>query len=283
MGDSGYPYVVKERLPLSLCHVCPLNGQRMVGSDGPPDAEYLGIFEAPGQDEEEYGLTGKYATKYGRPLQGKTGYFMRVRHLGDPKVGLQELLPPYPGRTAPRLGKLKIHLMNVAMCRPPNNKIDSPEGKKAVRCCGNGARWQINEWLKRHPNGTILPAGGTALSLLRGTKTPIEPYRGRFMVHGNDPLHYEDEADIYKYVLRGVKPQEPWWPEVEAGLKHWCKLWRKVERKLLATSLKQIESSFLLENPWLTDWMKLWKKQKAALTRAAKKEAECLDSALEAK
>lgn len=272
MAKPSYPYLVEERLPLSLCHVCPLNGQRKVGSDGPPDAEFLGLFEAPGADEEEHNLTGKYATKYGRPLQGKTGYFMRVRHLGHPDVGLQELLPPKPGRTAPRLGALKIHLMNVAMCRPPNNKIDSPEGKKAIRCCGNGARWQINEWLKRNPNGTILPAGGTALSLLRGSKTPIEPYRGRHMGLGA-ALEYEDENEIYKYVLRGVKPKEEWWGDFLIWLKSFLKLWKSTARALERAKKKDTDTDFLSNNPWLADWAKLWKKQKAAIARQQKKES----------
>jgi len=264
-----YPRWVDERLPYSMCHICPLNGQRKVGSDGPIDAEFVGIFEAPGEDEEADRLTKGY--KYGRPLQGKTGYFMRVRHLA--KVGLQELLPPRPGYKSPRLGRLKIYLMNVAMCRSPKNKIDSPEGKKAVRCCANGARFILNKIIAANPNITLCPAGGTALSMLRGVKTPIEPYRGRFLVHGGEPFPYEDEREIEKAVLRGVKPQEEWWEVFYKWLKSFIKFYRSVDRALSRQQKKMSDALLLGSVPSLVEWSKLWKKQKASLLKAQKLQA----------
>lgn len=161
------------------------------------------------------------------------------------------------------------------MCRPPGNKIDSPEGKKAVRCCANGARWQLNEAIRRNPNIMLVPNGGTALSLLRGVKTPIEPYRGRFLVKGDEAFPYEDEAEIVKYVLRGQKPKEDWWPAFETWLKSVMKLYKKAGRSLERRSLKSQQDSWLAENPWLTEWSKLWKKQKAAMIRRLKKETAC--------
>lgn len=265
-----YPRFVEERLKYTMCHICPLNGQRKVGHDGPADADIYGIYEAPGADEEEDRITKGH--KYGRPLQGKTGYFTRVRHLAP--VGLQELHPPAPGRTAPRLGKMHIHLLNVAMCRPPKNKIDSPEGKKAVRCCANSARWFLNERLRENPHRTLAPAGGTALSMLRGVKTPIEPYRGRFMVKGDESFPYEDENEIMKYVLRGVKPKEEWWEAFEAWIKAFVKFYRATSRYVERQAEKDAEAAVLSSNGWLTDWTKLWKKQKAARTRQLKKEKQ---------
>lgn len=269
-----YPNFVKERLhggginQRAMCHICPLQGQRKVGHDGPVDSNFLGIYEAPGEDEEADRLTR--GAPFGRPLQGKTGYFMRVRHLAH--VGLQQLVPNPRKSTSPLIGRLHIHLMNVMMCRPPENNALSKEGKHAYRCCANGARWFINRWLAENPDRTILPNGGVALSLIRGVKTPIEPYRGRpTMLDG--PLEYEDERDIEKYVLRGVKPKEEWWPDFEVGVKHLSKLWKKLVRTIESGKKKQTESSFLEQNPWLTEWTKLWKKQKASLGRAAKREA----------
>jgi uracil-DNA glycosylase family 4 len=229
-----YPDYVKERLAHgSLCHVCPLNGQRKVGHDGPEDAEHIIIAEAPGADEESYKLT--QGLRYGRPLVGKTGYFFKLRHLAP--LGLVSLLP---GRTPeyPRIGALKVHLMNVIMCRPPNNKIDSKEGKAAVKCCANSARWFINERLKANPNISLHPLGGTALGLLRGEKTSIEPYRGRPTgPHDNFRLDLEPENDIYKAVLRGKKPKEEWFPWFEKAMKKiltWQRAGlRKAERKRL--------------------------------------------------
>lgn len=271
-----YPDLVDERLNAppgmrSLCHLCPLNGKRKVGHDGPLDAEVIAIFEAPGKDEEEWLATK--GVKYGRPLVGATGYYVKVRNLAP--VGLVELLP---GRDPkyPRIGKLNVHLMNVAMCRPHKNKIDSKEGKAAVRCCANSARYILNKLLRENPNRTLVPAGGTSLSMLRGRKTGVEAYRGRPTgSYQSFQLAYENEDDIEKYVLRGKKPKEEWWPDVESGLKHWSKLWRKLARSIERASVKDSQNSFLAANPWLTDWTKLWKKQKAARTRAEKKEKEC--------
>lgn len=267
---SHYRFWVQERLDApvgkrSLCHVCPLNGQRKVGEDGPDDAQYVAIFEAPGADEESHLSTR--GVPYGRPLQGRTGYYLRLRHLAH--VGLQELLPNPRSPQSPRIGRLGVKLLNTIMCRPPDNKIDSPEGKAAQLCCGNSARWRLNTLYEADPNRTWLPAGATALSMLRGDKTAIEPYRGRPTMH-TPPLAYIPEDEIYKKVLRGKKPKEEWWPSVESGMKHWIKYWRKVERTLGASLKKATQSAFLEANQWLTEWTKLWKKQKATLARQSR-------------
>lgn len=212
-----WPDHVDERLAHgALCHVCPLNGQRKVGHDGPLDVEHIVIAEAPGEKEEEYKITK--GVKYGRPLGGPTGYYMKLNQLAP--VGLVELLPGRDERYP--IPVLKgVHLMNVIMCRPPKNKIDSKEGKQAQRCCANSARWFLNERLRENPNIMLNPMGGAALSLVRGEKTPIEPYRGRPTgPHSTLQLEYEPEDAIFKYVLRGRKPPEEsiWWT-VEPVLK----------------------------------------------------------------
>ena len=267
----NYPNFVDERInaPVgmrSMCHICPLNGQRKVGHDGPVDAKFIGIFEAPGESEEIDRLTK--GVKYGRPLQGKTGYFMRVRHLAA--VGLQELIRNPRRPESPLLGALHVHLMNVAMCRPPDNKIESPIGRKAARCCANSARWHVNNILARDPNITLIPAGATALSMLRGEKTSIEPYRGRPTMLATPQLRYEPEAEIEKFVLRGVKPQEEWWEAFALWLKKFILFYRKCGRSLTKQKEKAAQTQFLEQNGWLTDWSKLWKKQKAAATKRAK-------------
>lgn len=268
-----YPNFVEARInaPVgmrSMCHICPLNGQRKVGHDGPVDAEFIGIFEAPGEGEEDDRATK--GVRYGRPLQGKTGYFMRVRHLAP--VGLQELLPNPRSPGSPRLGALYIHLMNVVMCRPPLNKIESTDGKKAQRCCANGARGHLNMLLATNPNRTLTPAGGTALSMLRGVKTPIEPFRGRVMMTNGLPFPYEPESDIEKYVLRGMKPKEEWWSTFEVWLKSFVKLWRSTKKTLERVYVNGKKEEFLSKNPWLTDWTKLYKKQLTARRKREKAE-----------
>lgn len=273
--SQHYPFWVRERLAApegkrSLCHVCPLNGQRKVGEDGPDNAEFVAIFEAPGADEESNLSTR--GVPYGRPLQGRTGYYLRVRHLAH--VQLQELLPNPRKASSPKLGRLAVKLLNTVMCRPPDNKIDSPEGKAAQLCCGNSARWRLNTLYEANPNRTWLPAGSTALSMVRGMKTPIEPYRGRpTMLAG--PLEYIPEDEIYKKVLRGRKPKEEWWTTFETWMKSFLKFYKATARANERALQKSTQQQLLLSMPWLADWTKLWKKQKAALAKVAKQESQC--------
>lgn len=267
-----YPDLVKDRLnaPVGMrsrCDICPLNGKRKVGHDGPLDAEHIAIYEAPGKDEEEWLVTK--GVKYGRPLVGATGYYVKVRNLAP--VGLVELTP---GRRPeyPRIGRMNIHLMNVAMCRPPKNKIDSKEGKAAVRCCANSARYILNRALERNPNISLHPAGATALTLLRGRKTGIEAYRGRPTgPHTNFRLEYEPEEEIEKYVLRGKKPKEEWWNDFVVWLKTFLKFYRATTRFVERQRQKDVEAAILSSNEWLLDWSKLWKKQKAAVAASLRK------------
>jgi len=260
-----YPNYVEERLAHgSLCHVCPLNGHRKVGHDGPASAEHIVIAEAPGADEEAWHVTR--GERYGRPLVGKTGYFFKLNHLAP--RGLVELLP---GREPkyPKIGRLRVHLMNVIMCRPPDNKIDSAAGKRAVRCCANSARWFLNERLRENPDRILNAMGGTALSLLRGEKTPIDPYRGRLLgPHAALRFEYEPEIDIYKYVLRGMKPPEdsPWW-SVELVL-----------RKILVAQRAGVRAASKRLPPEVSNVLTFVKllvsKQRAALRKRAQWEAE---------
>lgn len=269
-----YPDLVDERLNAppgmrSCCWVCPLNGRRKVGHDGPLDAQHIAIYEAPGKDEEEW-LSTK-GVKYGRPLVGKTGYFVKLRNLAP--AGLVELLP---GRNPiyPKIGRLNLHIANVILCRPPKNKIDSPEGKKAVRCCANSLKYILNRALAANANISLHPAGGTALSVLRGTKTSIEAYRGRPTgPYENLQFKYEPEEDILKYVLRGQKPKEVWWPKFEKWMKSHIKFYRATARFLQKRLLKDLETEFLAMNKWLTEWSKEWKKQRTKLRKRLKAEA----------
>jgi hypothetical protein len=230
------PDFVGERLAHgALCHVCPLNGQRKVGHDGPPpeDAQFFAIAEAPDEGESEYGIAR--GAKYGRTLAGKKGYFWKVEQLAT--VGLARIEKRKDSRW-PDVKGMDVHTMPVIMCRPTRDRIDSKEGKQAVRCCANSARWFINTYI----------------------------------YDGEERLPYEPEADIHKYVLRGRKPTEAWWPDFELWLKGFIKAQRKHDRAMVKQQAKADEARFLAENPWLVDWTKLYKKQLAAAKRAAKKQ-----------
>lgn len=267
----NYPDFVEERKAHgALCHICPFKGQRRVGHDGPADAEYIYIIDTPTRGDSE-NLLGK--TRYGRILNDKVGYFVKKNYLAP--LGLVGLIPNDRKPEYPRIGNLKAHIMSVTMCHPPDiRNLNNAVVRKAVKCCANSARWFLNERIAANPNIMLNSAGAIALSLVRGMDTPIEPYRGRFLVKAKEPFPYEDENVIATVVLRGVKPKEVWWDQFALWLKSFIKLYKKTERDLLKRSGKASETAFLSANPWLVDWNKLWKKQKASC-RKTEKDAQC--------
>lgn len=204
----------------SMCSVCPLNGQRKVGKDGPSDAAILGIAEAPGEDEERWGKAR--GAKYGTPLVGKSGYRFRIENLAP--AGLVDVTPD-ASRSYPRLGPTRAWLTNVTMCRAPKSKVDTPDGRKAVRCCANSLRAYLREQLAADPNRMVVAIGGVAASFMRGRPTKIDAHRGRPR-HFAEPLsdiaralEPEPEEDIMKFALKGRKPKEVWWPRFDKTMK----------------------------------------------------------------
>ena len=198
----------------SMCHVCPLNGQRKVGCDGPFDAQNIIIGEAPGKNEEEH---EQHTTQYGKPFVGKAGWALRFSLLAP-----SDLCEAWVNKVGmPRVGDVKAFVMNVIMCRPPKNKITSKQGRRAVACCRNSAVNLLRKLLEEKPRVPI-PMGGTALALITG-KDKIEPARGR-PVQATE-LELLTEVEVLKIALRGIKPPE----EFAQHLKviKWLLTWNK--------------------------------------------------------
>ena len=89
------------------CLLCPLARTRghAVPGEGPLDAEFMFIGEAPGQNED----------RQGRPFVGAAGQF------------LEELL------AAAGLRRSEVYICNVLKCRPPNNRDPLPGEIEACR------------------------------------------------------------------------------------------------------------------------------------------------------
>ena len=107
----------------------------------------------------------------------------------------------------PKVKKWNTFVMNTIMCRPPDNKINSPEGKKAVACCSNSAKALLELLLKQNPDRTLIPLGGTALALMTG-QASIGPCRGRVMNLKPSSLEPLPQEQLLKIVARGYKPPE---------------------------------------------------------------------------
>jgi uracil-DNA glycosylase family 4 len=255
----------------SACHVCPAKSQRKVGCDGPIAAGIIGIGEAPGEDEEKWGR--HRGARYGTPFVGASGYKLRRDNLA--RAGLVDVVPtskkPYP-----ELRNLRAFLTNVVMCRPPENKIDSPVGRQMVRCCENSFYAFVERLLSEDPNRTFVAIGATAATALRRRATKIDAHRGR-VTHAPDvgawvARHCKrvPEAEVLKLALRGRKPKEEWWPQFEVFLKGFLRLYKSSARGLQRKIDKREKEQLLSGLPWLVEWTKVWKKQRAAVRKREK-------------
>ncbi len=176
----------------SQCEACPLNGQRKVGTDGPVDADVVLIGEAPGADEEAY---REGYQKYGSPFQGRSGWALKAKLLAP--AGLVEVERMDDGWIKPK--KLKCFIMNTIMCRPPGNKINSPEGKMAVACCSPSARALLTRLEQMNDRRSYVPLGATSISLLTGREGPtVGTFRGRVLPFSLEALHHIPEGQLKK-------------------------------------------------------------------------------------
>lgn len=286
----------------SMCHVCPLNGQRHAGCNGNIDAPVIGIGDFPSEKDTLDGSTRGAAN--GRVFADHVGYFMQLEHLAlAGLVRLQEV----PGRKWPRIVPEGISLNTLIMCTIPGRKkaavkINSPVGRAAQLCCGNSWRALMRRQLKENPERTLTPMGPAALSMLLGKKVGIESHRGRVI----GPFTPEDiakmlapipESVIYAKVLRGKKPTEKWWPAIEWFLNEIIKQQRVGVRKVAKHGLMPPEEwNTTRAEIWPDDPPNSWqtlcvanhavildiilKKQIAALKKRAKKENAACHSAL---
>lgn len=214
----------------SHCSLCPLNGQRKVGCSGPLDADHILIGEAPGKDEEEY-RSG--VDRYGEPFVGKSG-FMAKAFLFAPAG--HTTIAQRPGQKWPRILRQNAFLMNIAMCRPPKNKITSPQGRRAVAACRDSAVALVKELFARKPSRAIQTLGATSLDVLTGTDK-VGQQRGRPRKIRIDLLEVRGFEAAAKVCLRGQKPWKQFPDRFDE--ENW-KLFEKVLRGILAAHRRSV-------------------------------------------
>jgi uracil-DNA glycosylase len=120
--------------------------------DGNPNAKLMIIGEGPGQQEDETGL----------PFVGRAGKLLD-KILESAKIDR----------------KTETYICNVVKCRPPGNRVPTPEEAKACRPYLDA---QI-EFVKPK---LILLAGATAVQHLLKVKDPISRIRGKWFDFKND-------------------------------------------------------------------------------------------------
>ena len=161
------------------CKDCKLseNRKNAVPGEGPADAEVMFIGEGPGFHENEQG----------KPFVGQAGHF------------LDQLLE------AAGLERDKVFITNVVKCRPPENRVPSPD---EVEACA----WVLDAQIDAMQPGVILALGATAVSRLLGIRAPIGQAR-------NSEHSYRGIPVIVTYhpaaLLRTPALKRPVWEDVK--------------------------------------------------------------------
>ena len=161
--------IVRKR---SRCKGCPLDGavqHKVYGQSDAERPEVVLLGEGPGREENERGM----------PFVGQAGWTF--------KGAVEETGHMWHA----------AHKTNVILCRPPGNKIDSPEGKEAQERCRAGLFEELYELWNRGTR-VIVAAGATAMHAL-GIDGSIHKLRGSVFT-----MKWV-EADLFLHGIEGVQ------------------------------------------------------------------------------
>jgi len=133
------------------CQMCELAQYRnnAVAGEGPSDAEFMFIGEAPGKEED----------LAGRPFVGRSGELL--------SMALEKL----------SLHRSSVFITNIVKCRPTVDNLkqkDRPPQPVEINSCLPYLEKQIDLMKPR----SIITLGSVATRTLLGTKTPISKLRG---------------------------------------------------------------------------------------------------------
>lgn len=163
-----------------VCIKCPLseNKTQVVFSGGNPKAKLMIIGEAPGKNEDETGI----------PFVGRAGKLLD-------KILLSKNITR----------EKDVYICNTVKCRPPENRVPTPEEKQACREYLEAQIYFIQPKL-------ILLAGSTAVKSILNTNTPISKIRGQWF---DGPLGSKVMPIFHpSYLLRfeySKNPDSPKW------------------------------------------------------------------------
>lgn len=161
------------------CQRCGLSDQRknIVFGEGNGDAELVFVGEGPGRDEDVEG----------RPFVGAAGQL------------LDKII------VAMGLSREDVYICNVVKCRPPKNRVPSPEEQLV---CGRFLSRQLSIIEPK----IVVSLGGTATQFLLENQEPVGRLRGRF--HGGGrwkvmPTYHP------AYLLRNPSQKRPVWQDIQ--------------------------------------------------------------------
>ena len=145
----------KMRLFSLNCRRCPLAATRtnVVYGEGDPHARLMFIGEGPGADED----------RLGRPFVGRAGQLL------DKMIA------------AMRFKREEVYIANVVKCRPPGNRVPTPE--EAARCIG-----YLERQIRFIRPEVIVLLGATAATFLLNRHEGITKLRGIWQEYDGIPV-----------------------------------------------------------------------------------------------
>ena len=144
---------------------------------GNPEAKIMFIGEAPGADED----------KQGEPFVGKAGQL------------LNDIIK------ACRMKREEIYICNVLRCRPPGNRLPSPEEAQNCREYLDGQIAIVNPEY-------IVCWGSTAAKNLLASELPIGKMRGKFFEYGRAKVVCTSHPS---YLLRNPAAKKDVWDDMK--------------------------------------------------------------------
>jgi uracil-DNA glycosylase len=168
--------------PQSTCDSCPLGGYctKVFGESACEKPTIAFIGEAPGKDEDEQG----------HPFVGSAGQELD-RILA--KAGI---------------GRHNAYLTNIISCRPPENDLDSPEGKEALQCCRPGFEAELDRLYDLGVR-TLVPMGAKPAAAL-GIEGAIHKVRGSvYEVTAGKHNFWAVPTFHPSFIIRGSWSEEP--------------------------------------------------------------------------
>jgi uracil-DNA glycosylase len=166
----------------SKCSICPLNGYctKVRGESANERPKIAFIGEAPGKEEDESG----------HPFVGPAG------------KGLDRML------AKGGIHRHNAYLLNLQNCRPPENKLDSPEGQESLVACRPGFEEELTA-LWNLGVRTLVPLGWYPTNAL-GIDGAIHKVRGSVYEVTVAGLSFWAVPTFHpSYIIRGQWSEEP--------------------------------------------------------------------------
>ena len=181
-----------ELRPIVLaCSRCPLAATRhnVVFGEGNPHAKLMFIGEGPGYDED----------MQGRPFVGRAGQL------------LNKMI------AAMQFAREEVYIANVVKCRPPGNRVPSPD--EAAACIG-----YLKRQIKLVQPEVIVLLGATAVNFLLGKRDGITKLRGKWLGYEGIPVMPTFHP---AFLLRQESAKREAWADLQQVMKVFGKVYRR--------------------------------------------------------